>query len=552
MLILAVFAFFAGIVTVLSPCILPILPIVLSGSLVSGKKRPYGIVTGFVLSFTFFTLFLSTIVRATGVNADSLRLASVIIVAMFGASLLVPKFQGLSEKLFARLSNVVPKANQDAGYLGGVLLGIGIGLVWTPCVGPILAAVITLAATSEVSSSAVAITLAYSLGTAIPMMAIVVGGRRLLSRVPWLLANSAKIQKVFGIIMILTAIAINFNIDRKFQTLVLQAFPQYGTGLTSFETNEIVKRELESLKGDNKQSSNSLAPDFQAGGEWLNSEPLSMVSLRGKVVIVDFWTYTCINCIRTLPYLNDWYQKYHDKGLEIVGVHTPEFEFEKNIDNLKKAVADFELKYPIVQDNDYKTWRAYNNQYWPAKYIIDSKGTVRFTHFGEGAYDETEQIIQDLLREAGTLTETMPVNNFKYSLHALTPETYVGWGRGSSFASRDQLVKDKKGSYTLKENLSLSTFSLGGEWTVMDEYAQPEGSNSVLELRYSAMDVFLVLESPGQTGLVRVLLDGEEMNNIEVNDNRLYEIVKGKDNAERLLRLEFLTPGVKVYAFTFG
>ncbi|RJR28218.1 cytochrome c biogenesis protein DipZ [Candidatus Microgenomates bacterium] len=552
MLILVVFAFIAGIVTVLSPCILPILPIVLSGSLVSGKKRPYGIVTGFVLSFTFFTLFLSTIVRATGINADSLRLVSVIIVAMFGASLLVPKFQELSEKLFARLSNFAPKVNQDAGYLSGVLLGIGIGLVWTPCVGPILAAVITLAATSEVSSSAVAITLAYSVGTAIPMMAIVIGGRRLLTRVPWLFTHSVKIQKVFGIIMILTAIAINFNIDRKFQTYILQAFPQYGTGLTRFETNEAVKRELEAIKGNkNKQSSNGLAPDFQAGGEWLNSEPLSVESLRGKVVIVDFWTYTCINCIRTLPYLNDWYEKYHDNGLEIVGVHTPEFEFEKNIDNLKKAVADFELKYPIVQDNDYKTWRAYGNQYWPAKYIIDSKGTVRFTHFGEGAYDETEKIIQDLLREAGSSIEEA-VDNYKYSLHAVTPETYIGWARGSAFATKDQLVKNKNSNYTLRNSLSLSTFSLGGNWSVMEEYAQAESRDSVLELRYSAMDVFLVLESPGDTGKVRVFLDNQEIQTIEVAENRLYEIVKGKDNAVRLLRLEFLTPGVKVYAFTFG
>lgn len=257
MILLITFAFLAGIITILSPCILPILPVVLSGSVGSGKKKPFGIVLGFVLSFTFFTLFLATIVQATGIPADSLRSFSIVIIALLGLSLLFPAFQVLTERLFSKLSNKFSIKGTHQGFWGGMLIGLSLGLIWTPCVGPIIASVITLAATSEVSLAAFFITFAYAIGTAIPMFAIMYGGRSLLQKIPWLLPNTDKIQKAFGILMILTAIGIFFNVDRKFQTYVLDVFPHYGTNLTSFENNTAVQEQLERLFLDKPRNKNT-------------------------------------------------------------------------------------------------------------------------------------------------------------------------------------------------------------------------------------------------------------------------------------------------------
>ena len=247
MLLLILFAFIAGVVTILSPCILPILPIVLSGSLGEGKKKPLGIITGFILSFTFFTLFLSLIVTITNLSADDLRNISVVIILFFGISLLVPKFQVFLEQLFSKLSNFAPQ-KQHSGFFGGLLIGFSLGLIWTPCVGPILASVITLAATNSVTSTAAFITLAYAIGTAIPMLGVMYLGRNLFQKVPWLLPNTAKIQKGFGIVMIFVAIALFFNLHRSFQTFVLETFPSYSKTLTGFENNEAVKKNLKELK----------------------------------------------------------------------------------------------------------------------------------------------------------------------------------------------------------------------------------------------------------------------------------------------------------------
>lgn len=255
MLILILFAFIGGIVTILSPCILPILPVVLSGSVGGGKQKPLGIVTGFVGSFTFFTLFLSTIVQATGLSADALRNVSVIIILFFGISLLIPKVQVWIEQAFSKLANKIPKAKASgSGFVDGLLVGLSLGLIWTPCVGPILASVISLALTGSVNGAAAIITFAYALGTAIPMLAITYGGRQLLNKVPWLLQNTANIQKIFGVLMIITAIAIFFNVDRQFQTYILEVFPEYGDGLTSLEDNDLVQQQLDALQEEDESS----------------------------------------------------------------------------------------------------------------------------------------------------------------------------------------------------------------------------------------------------------------------------------------------------------
>lgn len=533
MILLIVFAFLAGIVTILSPCILPILPVVLSGSVGGGKRRPFGIVTGFVASFTFFTLFLTLIVKATGVSADSLRLLSVFVIFFFGLSLILPGFQVLVEKLFSKLPQF--STGSKEGFSGGLVLGLGLGLLWTPCVGPILASVISLALTGSVNFTAFFITLAYSLGTAIPMFIIIYTGRQVLGR---LQPYSAIIQKSFGVLMILTALALYFNLDRKLQTFILQTFPNYGAGLTRLEDNPIVQKQLGQLQTTPMPASKigqpmneflpSILPDYGPapelipGGQWFNSDPLTLENLRGKVVLIDFWTYTCINCIRTLPYLKSWDDKYRDKGLVIIGVHTPEFEFEKNPENVARAIADFGLKYAVMQDNDYATWNAYSNRYWPAKYLIDKDGRVRYTHFGEGDYDAIEKIIQQLL------AVDMPISNPTYNITARTPELYLGSARRVS-----------------------GYFTTAGDWKYSAEYANPQ-SGATLTLNFEAKDVFLVMAPRQQPGQVKVFLDGKLQTTITVGSDKLYDLVRLPAPGRHKLRLEFLDSNVNLFAFTFG
>ncbi|MBI4097238.1 MAG: cytochrome c biogenesis protein DipZ [Candidatus Levybacteria bacterium] len=575
MIILIAFAFLAGVVTILSPCILPILPIVLTstiGGQETGKSRPIGAVVGFVLSFTFFTLFLSTIVRISGISADVLRLASVVVIAGFGASFLIPQFQVFLERLFSRLAGFMPTSQNRTGFGGGLLIGFSVGLLWTPCVGPILASVISLAITGTVTFDAFLITLAYSLGTAIPMFLIMLGGQNALRKVPWLLANTGRIQKVFGVLMILTAIGIFFNVDRRFQTYFLTTFPQYGVGLTKFEDNAAVKKQLQNMNqkpvdqttigkptSDMILPKGPVAPQLIPGGVWFNSDLLTLEQLKGKVVIIDFWTYSCINCQRTMPYLRAWYDKYSDKGLVIIGVHSPEFEFEKSEKNLAQAIKDFNLPYPIVQDNDFATWRAYNNRYWPAKYIIDKEGFIRYTHFGEGAYDETEKVIQDLLKETGAKDVSSEIKNPTYSVQTKTPEIYLGYGRIDNFASPEQIRQDALGTYTSPANLGSNKVAYAGNWNVMEEYANPQ-KGAKLFLNFESKEVFLVMRTKGDPAKVKVYIDskfqdfGEDNKNgvATVNADRLYKLINLPTPGRHILRLEFEDSSAEIFAFTFG
>lgn len=575
MILLLGFAFLAGIVTILSPCILPILPIVLSSSIGDKKtnlSRPIGVVVGFIASFTFFTLFLSTIVQLSGIPANALRVLSVVIIALLGVSMLIPKFQLLTEQLFSRLAALMPRTQAQPGFVAGIVVGLSLGLLWTPCVGPILASVISLAITGTVTLNTFFITFAYALGTAIPMFLIIVGGRSLLNKVPWLLANTGKIQKAFGVIMMLTAVAIFTNVDRRFQTFVLNTFPQYGVGLTKFEDNAIVQKQLEALSGSEQSVSDVGKPMFDlldpkgiraaeiiAGGEWFNSKPLTLESLRGKVVVIDFWTYSCINCQRTLPYLRDWWTKYKDKGLVIIGVHAPEFEFEKDATNVKKAIADFKLTYPVVQDNNFATWRAYNNHYWPAKYFIDKEGYIRHTHFGEGEYDQSERVIQELLQEAGATDVTSRVSNPEYQTYGRTPETYLGYGRIEYLASPEQISRDQVAQYTSPEQIPDDHFGYEGNFTISSEYATPQ-KNANLFVNFEAKEVYLVMNPVSGTAKVRVYVDGRQQflgedvkdGVVTVDTDRLYKLVKLVTPGRHLLRLEFLDNNAEIFAFTFG
>lgn len=512
MLLTLLFAFVAGIVTILSPCILPILPIILSGVVGEkvDKQKPYGIVTGFVLSFTFFILFLSSIVSITNIPADTMRNVSIVIIFAFGLSYLLPSFQKIIEQLFTIFARFTPNTTNKNGFLGGTVIGFSLGLLWTPCVGPILASVISLAISGVVTFNAFLITLFYSIGTAIPMLVIILTGRRFTERI----GNAEKIQKVFGVIMILMSVAIYFNLDRNFQTYILKTFPNYGTNLTKFEENADI----------NMNSTSIVSPKIIVGGEWFNTEtPLQIDELKGKVVLIDFWTYTCINCQRTLPYLAGWHEKYEDDGLIVIGVHSPEFEFEKKASNVQKALKDFGIKYPVVQDNEFKTWKSFNNHYWPAKYIFDKNGKLVYSHFGEGKYNETEEVIQELLGKEDV------VNNIEYPNNSKTPETYLG---------------------TLRSNNN-KKLKLIGDWKYSLEYVNPQ-KNAELIYSFDAKNVFLVMKPNGVEGSVEVYLDQKYQSTISVDSDSLYTLLELPEPGKHELKLKFLDNNIEVYAFTFG
>ncbi len=518
MIILLLFSFLAGIVTILSPCILPVLPIVLAGSIAGDKRRPLLIVSGFIVSFTVFTLFLSALVKATGIPPDTMRYVAIFVIAVFGLSL------AANIELFR--ASYIPKTTN------GFLLGMSLGLVWAPCVGPILASVIALAATGTVTGQTFAITLLYSLGTAIPMIIILYGGRRYIPVTP-------HIQKIFGVLMIAIALFMFLNLDRKFETWILTVFPNYGAGLTKIESMAIVQKQLSSMEN---------APDFTGGQQWFNSKPLTMTQLRGKVVLVDFWTYTCINCIRTFPYTKAWWEKYKDKGFVLVGIHTPEFEFEKDAGNVGRAIKDFGITYPVVQDNNYTIWNAYGNQYWPADYLIDKNGVIRDTHFGEGDYDTTEKKIQELLGIS------MPVKNPTYQVNTQTPETYLGLNRLGALSSPETpTTTGASQTFTAPDPVPYNTFAFVGLWTESPERAIPDTGASLV-YHFDATDVYLVMRPKveGTPGKVQVYMDGKLTDTITVDTDRLYTLIKLPKQGEHLLQMNFLDGNLELYAFTFG
>lgn len=575
MLILVLFAFLAGVVTVLSPCILPLLPIILSGTVGEGKQKPFGIVAGFIASFTFFTLALTSIVKATGLPSDLLRTFAIVAIIGFGISLVLPQTQLLLEKLFSKLSSYAPRSSSATGFTGGFVLGMSLGLVWAPCVGPILASVITLAATSAVTFASVFITLAYAIGTAIPMLAIMYGGRQLLQKNEWLLRNTAKLQRGFGVVMVLIGAAMFFQLDRGFQTWLLTTFPQYGAGLTAIENNKIVKEQLNGLaKGGITESElippQKLAAGFQGGGTWINSTPLNLEKdLRGKVVLVDFWTYSCINCLRTFPYLKEWYAAYKDKGFVIVGVHAPEFEFEKSTDNVKRAAKDFGLEYPIVQDNDFKIWGAYKNQAWPQSYLIDKNGYIRYIHIGEGKYDTTEAAIRALLGEEALkdtpmteLSQKQPNPNVFSSRQS--PETYLGYARAEAYAADVEIVNDKSVEYPGFHALDLNEVGISGNWNVGSENITAKADGAKLSINFSGKYVYLVMNTAdGQPKKVEIKIDGqvvapgsitqdmESPGVIKVDMARKYDVVMFPQLGRHTLELT-VEKGTEAFAFTFG
>ncbi len=585
MTVLLLFAFISGLVTILAPCIWPLLPIILSATTTGGKMKPLGITLGITISFALFTLTLSYIVKLIPFDPDVLRIFAVIVIGFLGLTLIIPRLSQILEGYVSRFTgSFAGREGARNGFIGGLITGFSLGIVWSPCAGPILATIATLAATQSVNTAVVAVTIAYVAGVGIPLFLFATLGMSFFTKNRLISRYTGKIQQIFGVIMILTALAIITNYDKTIQARLLDAFPAYSQFLFKLEGNESVKKQLDTLKGKkdmknkekevNKLMPNiiipqsglpvlGVAPEFTGISRWLNSAPLTMEQLKGKVVLVDFWTYTCINCIRTLPHVTGWYEKYKDKGFIVVGVHTPEFEFEKSTTNVVDAIKQFKITYPVAQDNEYATWRAYDNHYWPAKYLIDAQGKIRWVHFGEGKYDEAEQAIQALLKEAGTeVAADMSTVEDKTPRVRLTPETYLGSLRMERFNSNEPGTEGLK-DYTFPQYLAINYFAFGGKWDIQSEYSVTR-KNAVLRFRYYANKVFLVMTPKSKNDRVKVVLDGKiieekhqgkDVKNgyIIFDEPRLYELINYQgDITDHELRLEFENEGVEIYAFTFG
>jgi cytochrome c biogenesis protein CcdA/thiol-disulfide isomerase/thioredoxin len=540
MLLLLAIGFVAGVVTALSPCVLPVLPIVLAGG--ATGRRPLAIVAGIVLSFTVFTLFAAWLLDLLGLPDDLLRNLAIALLFLVALSLLVPQ---VAEWLARPLQFLTRRSGGDKG--GGFLLGASLGLVFVPCAGPVLAAVTVIAARRDVGLDSLLLTLAYAVGAAVPMLAIAFAGQRAARAFR---ANATTVRRVSGVLVAGAALAIAFGVDRNLQT----ALPGYTESLQQrFERSEAAQRELRELTGGRDPEATGggtetledygPAPDFHGVTRWLNSEPLTLRGLRNRVVLVDFWTYSCINCLRTLPYIRAWDERYRDAGLTIVGVHSPEFAFERVESNVRENVRKLGVRYPVALDNDFVTWQSWRNQYWPAKYLIDKRGHVRYYHFGEGDYAETEEAIRTLLGadapDASGLADKSPHGQ-------VTPESYVGYERFDRNGG-DRIVKDKPYAYTFPRGLSENELALSGIWTVQGERAVA-GLSAGLRMQYRARDVYLVLTG---TGTVEVLVDGKRERLVRVRADRLYTLVDRPRIGDHLLELH-LTPGLAAYAFTFG
>jgi len=567
---LLVIGIVAGFLAGISPCIVPVLPVVLvaggtapvdAGAPDPGStppvrvrlRRPVAVVAGLVLSFSLLVLAGSEVLSLLHLPQDTLRDVGIAMLAIVGVGYLVPPVAHLIERPFARIGS-----RQPGGRTGGFVLGLALGLLFVPCAGPILAAITVVGATERVGVTAVLLTLAFAVGAAVPLLAVALAGAQLTRRVGALRRHAPAVRRVGGAVLVVMAVAVALNLFDGLQRDV----PGYSDAL---QGSSAVRHQLGALTGNAKSSLASCdttatglvdcgaAPNFTGITAWLNTpgdRPLSLRSLRGKVVLVDFWTYSCINCQRTLPQVEAWYSRYRQDGFVVVGVHTPEFAFEHVVSNVRAQAAALGVRYPVAVDDADQTWDAYDNEYWPADYLVDAAGAVRHVHFGEGDYSGTEGLIRQLLRAAHPGVVLPPPTDVKNLTPTgeQSPETYVGYERLEYLDPRAALVENAPATYRVPATLPFGAFGLSGTWT---DHAQEAtaGSGAGLELRFLAKDVYLVL---GGTGTVTVSVDGQPQKTIQIGGvPRLYTLYRGPTATTGTLSLQ-ASPGVEAYDFTFG
>jgi|SRR5215207_863967 len=565
------FAVLAGAATALSPCVLPVLPVVLAAGSTGGRRRPLGVALGLAGTFALAAVVLTRALDALGLPGDLARSLAIAVLAAFGAALAMPRLGALVEGRLSRLVRRGPATGRGDGFGSGLVLGASLGLVYAPCAGPILAAVIALDA--AVSAERLALGFAYGVGAAAALLAVMTIGRSLTRRIA---PHAGRIQQALGALMIAAALLLAGGFDRDFQAAIADDLPAVLVNPSAeLEEAGAVRRTVARVHGRRPLGAGRTdggtplqdagpAPEFSGIARWIGApagrEP-SVRGLRGRVVLVDFWTYTCINCLRTLSHLRAWDDRYRAAGLTIVGVHTPEFAFERRESNVRDAVAVNRLRYPVALDNDYATWNAWRNQYWPAKYLIDARGRVRYWHYGEGKYEETERAIRSLLAEAGRAPGAAAAAGAgeRAAPGVTTPETYLGFARAHGFAA---LVLPGRHDYGRRRSaLRRDEFAFRGRWNVLHERAVA-GPGARIDAHVGARRVFLVLGSPGRERRVRVLLDGRPLPDrlagpdvhggvAVVGPQRLYRLVDFGRVERRVITLE-LERGVAGYAFTFG
>ena len=546
MLLLLAVAFVAGIVTAISPCVLPVLPIVLAGGATGGSRRPYAIVAGLVVSFTVFTLTATALLTALGLPDDLLRNLAIAVIVVVGLSLVWPRLGDLLGRPFYALARRRPGDTS-----GGLALGLSLGLLFTPCAGPVIAVVATVAATESLSIEAFLITLAYGLGAGIVLLGVAVAAQRGMN-LHAARRHAPMIRRALGVAVLAVAALMIYGVDKDLQTRV----PEYTRVLQGLEGSAAAQGELDDLVGGPSRAPEEtlddygVAPEFEAIEGWINSKPLTMEALRGKVVLIDFWTYSCINCLRTLPYVKAWDETYRDDGLVIVGVHTPEFAFEREADNVRRAVSDLGIEYPVALDPDYGTWQAWSNRYWPAKYFIDRGGHLRYAHFGEGDYEESERVIRQLLAEDTDRALVSEAIHEATPSGEQTPESYLGYERLDRFVG-SRIEPNRDAEYTIPQFVPLHGLAYGGHWTVEDERIVA-GKDARLRLRFKARNVYLVLGTTGDEETVEVTLDGKRAGTATVTDDDIYTLARiPGEKRDHVLDLGF-SPGTEAYAFTFG
>jgi cytochrome c biogenesis protein CcdA/thiol-disulfide isomerase/thioredoxin len=579
-MLILILAYLGGILTIASPCILPVLPFIFSRADRPFLRSGLPLLVGMALTFALFAT-LAAVGGGWVVAANQYgRWLALVLMAVFGITLLFPAVaERVMHPLVSAGNRLSDKIAADKQHQVGpsLLLGVATGLLWAPCAGPILGLVLTGAALQGANIGSTFLLLAYAAGAATSLaLALLIGGK-VFSAMKRSLGAGEWIRRVLGAAMLVGVVAIALGLD----TTVLARISAASTGgieqrLVQMFTPAATPAKLPVQTAvDTQPVLDDLGemPALSGAVQWLNSPPLTAESLRGKVVLVDFWTYSCINCLRTLPYVKAWAEKYRDQGLVVIGVHAPEFAFERDIGNVTKEAKKLGIDYPIAIDNNYSIWRAFNNQYWPAHYFIDASGHIRYQHFGEGDYAQSERVIQELLRQAGAKNISTTVSQVAGqgveqaagNQADISPETYLGYARADSFAS-GAASQDMVARYSVPATLQLNSWGLAGNWTVGGENVTLNAPNGRIVYRFHARDLHLVLGpvSGGKPVAFKVTLDGKapgEMHGADiapdghgvVTDQRLYQLIRQTDGVgEHTFSIEFEQAGVAAYAFTFG
>jgi len=597
MLVLMLFALIAGAGTAITPCVLPVVPALLASSATGGRRRPIGIVIGLAATFTIAIVLLAQLVKGVGLASGAARTLAIVVLFAFGLAMLIPEVAARVQAPLSRLARFGPKT-RGAGFWSGLGVGGALGFVCAPCAGPILAAVTSVSAQSGASARVVLVALSYSAGLAAVLLVYAFAGRAVIDRIRQV-GRGYAVERTLGIVLILTAVAMSLNLDVRFEEALARdtSLPAILVDPTqALETSNAVQNRLASLRpasrfvtAEKEASARPVstaerqiaipgvktppltdlgtAPEFADTQDWFNTpgdRPLTLAGLRGHVVLIDFWTYTCINCLRTLPFLKGLYAQYHPYGLDIVGVETPEFTFEQEAGNVRQAIASDGIRYPVVQDNRYGTWNAWQNQYWPAEYLIDAKGRVRHYQFGEGDYKQSEAAVRALLADAGATSLPPPMTATAISASAGlgTPETYLDTQpRQQDFATK--LFAGNRDYPGAPQGLSLNEFAFKGPWNASSESVTAVGPGASISGAVQAAHVYLVLTSAGNVPRQgRVLLDGRPIpaahagadvhgGVVTVTGQRLYSLV-AFPNAQQFTFTVQLPAGVSAYDFTFG